>query len=64
MSLHVDVLTKNLKETLTLPFLFLFHFSLKCYDPCHRMTVILFQTSYDKWHILLPVDFFTSDLKL
>ena len=34
-SLHVDVLTKNLKETLTLPFLFLLYFSLKCYDPCH-----------------------------
>ena len=34
-SLHVDVLTKNLKETLTLPFLFLLYFSLKCYNPCH-----------------------------
>ena len=35
MSLHVDVPTKNLKETLTLPFLFFLYFSLKCYDLCH-----------------------------
>ena len=34
-SLRVDVLTKNLKETLTLPFLFLLYFSLKCYYPSH-----------------------------
>ena len=27
------------------------------------MTVILFQTSYDKWHILLPVDFFLLQIQ-